>query len=139
MTRRPRMQPDVPPVSSLSYMLLRDLVQSPMPRFARGALLRRVPPNPSQPIQTVWVSNLESRRLSPGSILLSWEPSSGSGMDVTAHLCLASVEVLLARWPALHGDWIPVVYPTLHEVIGLHSALSVATAALQLANDLAAN
>jgi hypothetical protein len=60
-------------------------------------------------------------------------------MDVTAHLGLATTEVLLANWPDLHGDWTPVVHPTLLEVIGLHAALSVATDALHLANHLAAN
>ncbi|MEU9342040.1 esterase [Streptomyces sp. NPDC048278] len=98
-----------------------------------------MPPHPAQTIHTVWISDLEPRRLEPGSILLSWEPGPGAGTDVTARLGLASAEVLLARWPALHGDWIPVVHPTLHEVKGLHSALSVATDALHLANHLATN
>ncbi|MFF3689962.1 hypothetical protein [Streptomyces sp. NPDC002187] len=60
-------------------------------------------------------------------------------MDVTAHLGLATTEVLLAKWPDLQGDWTPVVHPTVLEVIGLHAALSVATDALLLANRLAAN
>ncbi|MFE0187587.1 hypothetical protein [Streptomyces sp. NPDC059008] len=58
-------------------------------------------------------------------------------MDVTARLGLATVEVTLATWPSLHGDWTPIVHPTLFEVSGLHAALSVATDALQLANQLA--
>ncbi|WP_257040490.1 esterase [Streptomyces sp. OK228] len=98
-----------------------------------------MPPHPAQPIHTVWITDLKSERLRPGSILLSWEPSLGNGMDVTAHLGLASTKVLLANWPDLQGDWTPVVHPTLHEVIGLHAALSVATDALHLANHLAAN
>ncbi|WP_257134322.1 hypothetical protein [Streptomyces sp. st77] len=58
-------------------------------------------------------------------------------MDVTAHLGLASTDVTLATWPNLHGDWTPVVHPTLLETIGLHTALSVAIDALRLANRLA--
>jgi len=58
-------------------------------------------------------------------------------MNVTAHLRLATAEVLLASWPNLHGDWTAVVHPTLHEVIGLHTALSIATDALHLANHMA--
>jgi hypothetical protein len=77
-----------------------------------------------------------SGRLHPGSILLSWGPSLAGGMDVTAHLGLATTVVLLARWPDLHDDWTPVVHPTVLEVIGLHAALSVATDALHLANHL---
>ncbi|WP_240362334.1 MULTISPECIES: hypothetical protein [unclassified Streptomyces] len=77
-------------------------------------------------------------RLRPGSILLSWKPGLGDGMDVSAHLGLTSAEVLLANWPGLHGDWTSVVHPTVYEVFGLHAALSVATDALRLANHLAA-
>ncbi|MEV1065985.1 esterase [Streptomyces sp. NPDC050263] len=98
-----------------------------------------MPPHPAQPIRTLWMSDLTSDRLRPGSILLSWEPSLRDGMDVTAHLGLASAKVLLANWPGLQGDWTPVVHPTLFEVIGLHAALSVATDALHLANHLAAS
>ncbi|MFE7318240.1 hypothetical protein ACFU7T_34855 [Streptomyces sp. NPDC057555] len=58
-------------------------------------------------------------------------------MDVTARLGLATTEVTLATWPNLHGDWTPIVHPTLFEVAGLHAALSVATDALNLANRLA--
>lgn len=57
---------------------------------------------------------------------------------MTARLGLASAEVLLASWPNLPGDWTPVVHPTVFEVIGLHAALSVATDALHLANQMAA-
>ncbi|MEU4200810.1 hypothetical protein AB0F64_12770 [Streptomyces sp. NPDC026294] len=59
-------------------------------------------------------------------------------MDVTARLGLASSEVALATWAGLHGDWTPVVRPTLHEVIALHAALRVAADALHLANRLLA-
>ncbi|MEU3162341.1 hypothetical protein ABZ753_33865 [Streptomyces griseoincarnatus] len=58
-------------------------------------------------------------------------------MDVTARLGLASADVTLATWPNVHGDWTPVVHPTLLEAIGLHAALTVAIDALHLANRLA--
>ncbi|MGW6733645.1 esterase [Streptomyces sp. NPDC055013] len=140
MTCRSRTRPAAPPINpsdSSQHLLLSDLVHHPMPPSVRGALLRCVPPHPTQPIRTVWIKDVGPERLHPGSILLSWEPSLGDGMDVTAHLRLASAEVLLASWPDLHGDWTAVVHPTLHEVIGLHTALSVATDALHLANRLA--
>ena len=140
MTSNPRTRPAASPINSSSssqHLLLSDLVHHPMPRSVRGALLRRVPPRPAQPIHTVWITDLKTERLHPGSVLLSWEPSLGDGMDVTAHLRLATAEVLLASWPNLHGDWTAVVRPTLHEVIGLHTALSIATDALHLANHLA--
>lgn len=137
MTCRPRTQPGAPQINSSHRLILNDLVHRPMPRSVRGALLRCVPPQLAQPIHTVWISDLESDRLRPGSILLSWEPSLRDGMDVTARLGVASADVLLANWPDLQGDWIPVVHPTLHEVIGLHAALTVATDALNLANLLA--
>lgn len=139
MTCRPRTRPTASPINSSNHPILSDLVRRPMPRSVRGALLRSVPPLPTQPIHTVWIDDPRSGRPRPGSILLSWEPNLPGGMDVTAHLGLATTEVLLANWPDLHGDWTPVVHPTLLEVIGLHAALSVATDALHLANHLAAN
>ncbi|GGT26318.1 MULTISPECIES: esterase [Streptomyces] len=75
--------------------------------------------------------------LRPGSVLLFWELAPSGGMDVTAYLGLTSANVTLATWPNLHGDWTPVVHPTLLEAIGLHAALSVAIDALHLANHLA--
>lgn len=140
MTCHPRTRPpasSINPSDSQQYLLLSDLVHHPMPQSVRGALLRYVPPHATQPIHTVWITDLKPERLQPGSILLSWEPGLGDGMNVTAHLRLASAEVLLANWPGLHDDWTAVVHPTLHEVIGLHTALSVATDALHLANHLA--
>ncbi|MGG7569229.1 hypothetical protein [Streptomyces sirii] len=56
---------------------------------------------------------------------------------MTARLGLAAITVVLATWPSLHGNWAPVVHPTLYEVTGLHAALTVATDALHLANHLA--
>ncbi|MCD2468676.1 esterase [Streptomyces sp. MBT42] len=75
--------------------------------------------------------------LRPGSVLLHWAPAPAGGMDVTARLGLASMEVTLATWPNLHGEWTPVVHPTLLETMGLHAALSVAIDALRLASHLA--
>ncbi|GHC74300.1 hypothetical protein GCM10010309_45100 [Streptomyces violaceochromogenes] len=137
MTCRHLTQPAASPTKSSNHLILSDLIRRPMPGRVRGVLLRSVPPLPTQPIHTVWIKGLRSERLRAGSILLSWEPSLRGGMDVTAHLALLTTEVLLANWPDLHGDWIPVVHPTVLEVIGLHAALSVATDALHLANHLA--
>lgn len=136
MTCHPSAQPSASPINSSHHLILSDLVRHPMPQSVRGALLRSVSPHLAQPIHTVWTSDLKSDQLRPGSILLSWEPGLRDGMDVTAHLGLASAEVLLANWPGLQGDWTTVVHPTLFEVIGLHAALSVATDALHLANHL---
>ncbi|WP_405931524.1 esterase [Streptomyces sp. NBC_00827] len=119
-------------------LILGDLVRHPMPKAARGALLRSVSRLANQPVHTTWVSVQHPGHLRPGSILLSWEPSPGGGMDVTARLGLASAEVVLATWPDLHGDWTPIVHPTVFEVLGLHAALMVATDALHLSNHLAA-
>ncbi len=76
-------------------------------------------------------------RLPLGGIRLYWEPASTAGWDVTAHLGLATTEVLLASWPDAPDDWPRLVHPTVHEVTGLCSALKVATKALELANRLA--
>ncbi|MCM1967984.1 hypothetical protein [Streptomyces sp. G1] len=58
-------------------------------------------------------------------------------MDVAAYMGLSSMEVLIASWPSLCGDWTRTVHPTVYEVLGLHAALRVATDALHLANKLA--
>ncbi|MGW3167413.1 hypothetical protein ACWC9Q_32165 [Streptomyces sp. NPDC001142] len=76
-------------------------------------------------------------RLPLGRIRLHWKPASRAGWDVTAHLGLATPEVLLASWPAAPADWPRLVHPTLHEVTGLCAALAVATVALDLSNRLA--
>ncbi|MEK8142343.1 hypothetical protein NKH18_07110 [Streptomyces sp. M10(2022)] len=60
-----------------------------------------------------------------------------TGWNVTAHLSLATAEVHLASWPAAPDDWPRLVHPTIHEVLGLCAALTVATAALDLSNRLA--
>ncbi|ORT59167.1 hypothetical protein BKD26_14235 [Streptomyces sp. CB03238] len=108
-----------------------------MPRGVRGALVRSVPRCATEPVPTTWVSAQDRVPLRPGSVLLLWESAPSGGMNVTAHLGLASADVTLATWPNLHGDWTPVVYPTLLETIDLHAALSVAIDALHLANRLA--
>ncbi|MFF7189842.1 hypothetical protein ACFZAR_32480 [Streptomyces sp. NPDC008222] len=74
----------------------------------------------------------EDSRIAAGHILLRWVPSREGGIDVTARLGLARSEVLLASWPGLTGDWSGIVQPTLAEVMGLHSALSLAAAALEM-------
>jgi hypothetical protein len=137
MTCRHLTRPTAPSAYSSEHLCLGDLIHRPMPRSVRGALLRSIPPLPTQPIHTVWMTGTAAAPLRPGSILLSWEPDLHGGMDVTARLGLAATEVLLANWPALQGDWTPVVHPTLLEVTGLHAALSVAIDALHLANHLA--
>ncbi|MGC5410700.1 esterase, partial [Streptomyces sp. DT225] len=72
-----------------------------------------------------------------GRVRLRWEPAPLAGWDVTAHLGLATGEVHLASWPAAPDAWPRIVRPTLHEVLGLCAALAVATAALDLSNQLA--
>ncbi|MER6843488.1 esterase [Streptomyces platensis] len=121
------------------YLDLSDLARCPMPPSARGVLLRSVPQQPTEPIRAMWDTAPEPEPLRPGAILLSWKPGHGGGMDVTALLGLATTSVVLATWPSLHGDWPPIVHPTLYEVTGLHAALTVATDALHLANHLAAS
>ncbi|MCF3172587.1 esterase [Streptomyces sioyaensis] len=110
-----------------------------MPDSVRGALIRSIPPIPTEPIRAAWAPIANPSRLRPGSIVLDWVPSAPGGMDVTARLGLATAEVTLATWPSLRGDWTPIVHPTLFEVTGLHAALSVAADALHLANQLADN
>ncbi|MEU8687705.1 esterase [Streptomyces sp. NPDC048665] len=118
-------------------MILGDLAQRPMLSGVRGAFVRSVPRYATEPIHSTWVSVQDRAPLRPGSVLLHWERAPSGGMDVTARLGLASGDVTLATWPNLHGDWTPIVHPTLLETIGLHATLSVAIDALHLANHLA--
>ena len=120
------------------YLDLSDLARRPMPASARGALLRSVPQQPTEPMGAVWDTAQEPEPLRPGAILLSWKSSRG-GVDVTARLGLAATTVVLATWPHLNNDWTLIVHPTLYEVAGLHTALTIATDALHLANHLAAS
>ncbi|MBD0692446.1 esterase [Streptomyces sp. CBMA123] len=106
-----------------------------MPPWASGALVRRVPADPGQPIEVLWLPD-SAPRPPFGRILLRWEKAPEAGWDVTARLGLATTDVHLATWPAAPDDWPRLVRPTLHEVTGLCSALAVATAALELANRL---
>ncbi|MFJ2843521.1 esterase [Streptomyces griseofuscus] len=107
-----------------------------MPPGVRGALVQRVSALPEGPLDISWLPT-GTPELPLGRFRLHWEPASHAGWDVTAHLGLATTEVLLASWPAAPDDWPRLVRPTLHEVTGLCSALAVATSALDLSNRLA--
>lgn len=119
-----------------SALPLRDLAIRPMPSGVRGALVQRVSARSDAPLDVTWLVT-ESPRLSLGRIRLHWEPASLAGWDVTAHLGLATTEVHLGSWPAAPDDWPRLVHPTVHEVLGLCAALTVATTALNLSNRLA--
>ncbi|MFF7262226.1 hypothetical protein ACFZCL_18355 [Streptomyces sp. NPDC008159] len=119
-----------PPLAALSSLTTR-----PMPDGVRGALVHHVSATPDGPFLTCWMAADHPNRVPPGRILLSWNPAPDSGMDVTARLGLPGAEVLLATWPQLAGDWSRTVHPTVVEVMGLHSALTLATAVLELLAD----
>ncbi|MEU3597175.1 esterase [Streptomyces sp. NPDC006798] len=123
--------------SSTSLFPLRKAALRPMPSGVRGALVREVSPCPGDILRTTWHPAPTGRhhRLGPGALLLTWtRTSSGGGMDVTAHLGLDTMEVTLATWPNLHGDWSRTVHPTVYETLALHAALRVATKALRPAS-----
>lgn len=107
-----------------------------MPSGVRGALVQHVSPLTDGPLDITWL-DAESPRLPLGRIRLHWEPTSFTGWNITAHLGLATAEVHLASWPAAPDNWPLLVRPTIHEVLGLCAALTVATAALSLSNRLA--
>ncbi|MEU0302868.1 esterase [Streptomyces sp. NPDC006175] len=107
-----------------------------MPDGVHGALVRRVSARPDGPLDITWLAT-GTHRLPLGRIRLHWDPAPLTGWDVTAHLGLATTEVLLASWPAAPDDWPRLVRPTLHEVTGLCAALTFATNALDLSNHLA--
>jgi hypothetical protein len=112
---------------------LRTAALRPMPDGVRGALVREVSPCPGGLLRTTWHPAPSSHRdrLGPGALLLTWTPASSSGgMDVTARLGLGTMEVTLATWPNLRGDWSRTVQPTVYESLALHAALRVATKAL---------
>lgn len=96
-----------------------------MPSGVRGALVQRVSALPGGPLDVSWLP-VGTSRLPLGRIRLHWEPASRAGWDVTAHLGLATTEVLLACWPAAPDNWPRLVRPTIHEVTGLCAALTVA-------------
>ncbi|MFG2406127.1 esterase [Streptomyces brevispora] len=123
------------PISS-HVLPLHGIAAHPMPSGVRGALVQRVSVLPDGPLDVTWLA-AESPRLPLGRIRLRWEPASLTGWNVTAHLGLATAEVHLASWPAAPDDWPLLVRPTIHEVLGLCAALTVATAALNLSNHLA--
>ncbi|NEA56606.1 esterase [Streptomyces sp. SID13666] len=107
-----------------------------MPDGVSGVLVQRISARPEGPLD-VSLLPANTPGLPLGRIRLHWEPASHAGWNVTAHLGLATTEVLLASWPAAPDDWPRLVRPTVYEVIGLCAALSVATAALNLSNRLA--
>ncbi|MEU5088346.1 hypothetical protein [Streptomyces sp. NPDC021356] len=109
---------------------LRTLVRSPMPENVRGALVTTVRKAPGRAFQARWTTLDAPSRIPPGRVRLSWTPAGEERMDVSAHLGPPGAQVLLAVWPALHGNWCDVVRPTVAEVTDLHAALSLATAAL---------
>ncbi|MFF7145736.1 esterase [Streptomyces nodosus] len=115
---------------------LRALAVRPMPSGVRGALVQRVSALPEGPLHASWLRT-DTPGLPLGRIRLHWEPASRAGWDVTAHLGLATTEVLLASWPAAPDNWPRLVRPTIHEVTGLCAALAVATVALDLSNRIA--
>ncbi|MDF3291901.1 hypothetical protein [Streptomyces silvisoli] len=115
---------------------LPTLVHTPMPAGTRGALVYTSSASPHRDILVRWISP-DDNRLGFGKILLNWWPASEGGMDVTAHLGLATSEVLLATWPGLTGHWSHVIRPTLNGTTGLCAALTVAKVALDVANRIA--
>ncbi|MEV5161971.1 esterase [Streptomyces sp. NPDC053728] len=123
------------PISSHA-LPLHSIAARPMPSGVRGALVQRVSVLPDGPLDVTWLA-AKSPRLPLGRIRLRWEPASSTGWNVTAHLGLATAEVHLASWHAAPHDWPLLVRPTIHEVLGLCAALTVATAALDLSNRLA--
>ncbi|MGW1281734.1 esterase [Streptomyces tsukubensis] len=118
-----------PPTTGL--FPLHEATRRPMPQGVRGALVREVSPHPGDILRTTWHPATTGRRarLGPGALLLTWTPSPSGGMDVTAHLGLNTLDVTLATWPNLHGDWSTIVHPTVYEALALHAALRVATKA----------
>ncbi|MFF7393224.1 hypothetical protein ACFZAE_32895 [Streptomyces scabiei] len=108
------------------------MTTDPMPDAIRGALIHKVSATPAGTFQISWLAADHPDPLPPGRILLSWGPTTEGTIDVTAHLGLPGAEVLLATWPGLTGDWSDTVRPTVVEVMGLHSALTLATAILEL-------
>ncbi|MFD1660187.1 hypothetical protein ACFSL4_18780 [Streptomyces caeni] len=106
-----------------------------MPDGIRGALVHHVSDNPDHALTISWLEADRPNLVPPGRILLSWTPTHDSGTNVTAYLGLPTSEVLLATWPGLTGEWSHIVHPTVIEVTGLHSALTLSTLVLKLLAD----
>ncbi|TQE34186.1 hypothetical protein Sipo8835_15665 [Streptomyces ipomoeae] len=106
-----------------------------MPDGVRGALVHNVSATLAGTFQISWLAADRAGPVPPGRIMLSWSPTIEGTMDVTAYLGLPGAEVLLATWPGLSGDWGHTVRPTVVEVMGLHSALTLATVVLELLSD----
>ncbi|MGW7517784.1 hypothetical protein ACWGJ2_19565 [Streptomyces sp. NPDC054796] len=105
-----------------------------MPGWARGAIVTHAPADARAPVPVFWLRHGGS--VPDGCVLLSWRARSDGATDVSARLGLANSEVTLALWPSLCGGWTRVVHPTLREVLGLHTAMTLAKDALRLANHL---
>lgn len=106
-----------------------------MPDGVRGALVHHVSDDPAHTLKISWLEADRPDRVPPGRILLSWTHTHDGGTNVTAYLGLPAAEVLLATWPGLTGEWSHIVHPTVLEVTGLHSALTLATLVLELLGD----
>lgn len=102
---------------------LSTLTRMPMPAGVRGALVATA----GDSLTATWMPLSGTSRIPPGRVVLSWTPTGDHRTDVTAHLGLAGAQVLLASWPGLHGEWSPIVRPTVAEVTELHAALRLAT------------
>lgn len=106
-----------------------------MPDGVRGALVHHVSGTPAHALKVSWLEADHPDPIPPGRILLSWTPTQDGGTAVAAYLGLPAAEVLLATWPGLTGEWSHIVHPTVIEVTGLHSALTLATLVLELLAD----
>ncbi|MEW2489899.1 hypothetical protein [Streptomyces sp. NPDC048411] len=102
-----------------------------MPADVRGAIVTPV----NGRLMATWMPLDGPSRVPQGRVLLSWTHTDADRTDVTAHLGLAGVQVLLAVWPGLRGEWSGVVRPTVAEVTELHAALRVATVVLNRLTD----
>lgn len=129
--RRPDAEPHLGAGRCLS---MSDVAPRPMPVWVRGALVKRANADAKASIPVFWLRH--GAGVPDGCILLSWYPTSDEATTVTARLGLTDSEVTLAMWPSLRGDWSRIVHPTLHEVLDLYAAMSLAKDALRLANAL---
>jgi hypothetical protein len=114
----------------LSTVPLNSLTAAPMADGMHGVLVENVGTAPKGVFAVTWVPTDTRARPARGTVLLAWEQHA-DGCDVTARLGLARSEVLLGVWPSLRGDWSDTVRPTVAEVLGIHSALDLATVLLE--------
>ncbi|MEW2403496.1 hypothetical protein [Streptomyces sp. NPDC046862] len=106
-----------------------------MPDGVRGALVHYVSATLADTFPISWLASDHPDPIPPGRILLSWTSANDGSTTVTAYLGLPAAEVLLATWPGLTGEWTHIVHPTVVEVMGLHSALTLATLVAELLAD----